>query len=144
MAAPEIPLALAHGSSLDLWSAAFDVRGNAYVPYSGFAVGAALATADGRLIKGVNIESAAFAPTVCAERAAIATALTEGLQSFAALAVASSARSLAPCGLCRQLLIELAGPGLEVVIRWDGEIVSVPLGLLIPLPFPPYTEPQGP
>ena len=91
------------------------VRTNAHAPYSGFAVGAALLTTDGQVFLGVNVESAAFPAGTCAERAALAAAVTAGASDLAAIAVAGEGGApCVPCGVCRQALYELA-PHLTVL-----------------------------
>lgn len=115
------------------------VRTNAHAPYSGFAVGAALQTADGQVFLGVNVESAAFPAGVCAERAALAAAVTAGAPALVAIAVAGAGdRPCVPCGVCRQALHELA-PDLHVLAAGAaGEPVAYVLGRdLLPHPFPP-------
>ena len=82
-------------------------RAHAYAPYSGFAVGAALLTQSGKVYGGGNGENASYPDGLCAERGAIAAAVTAGERSFAALAViADSPTPCAPCGMCRQMLVE--------------------------------------
>ena len=100
------------------------VRANAHAPYSGFAVGAALLTGDGQVFLGVNVESAAFPAGVCAERAALAAAVTAGASDLAAIAVAGGGDGpCVPCGVCRQVLSELA-PHLTVLAAGaEGEPV---------------------
>lgn len=128
----------------ELIRAAFAVRENAYAPYSHFKVGAALLTKSGRLFTGCNIENAAFSPTICAERAALAAAVSAGERSFAALAIAGGPESAAdgtltsPCGVCRQALYEFCGPDLRVILA-DGEAAyrAYTLGQLFPLGFGP-------
>jgi cytidine deaminase len=92
-----------------LIAAATRVRANAVAPYSGFRVGAALATTSGRIFTGANIESASYGLTCCAERVALFKALSEGARDFAAIAVVAEIEGGAmPCGACRQLLAEYA------------------------------------
>jgi cytidine deaminase len=93
---------------------ALGVRHWSYAPYSHFHVGAALLTASGRIYDGVNIENAAYPVTVCAERVAIFKAVSEGELEFTALAVVSDNGS-APCGSCRQVMVEFA-PDLETLM----------------------------
>ena len=88
---------------------ALKARENAYCPYSGFAVGAALLCQDGTIYTGCNIESAAFGATLCAERGAICNAFAQGCRSFVRGAVISSGDGYCtPCGICRQLLFEFS------------------------------------
>jgi len=93
----------------DLISAARTVREQAYAPYSKFQVGAALLTASGRIFCGCNVENLSFGLTVCAERAAVFTAIAAGETKFEAIAVvADSIQPVTPCGACRQVLVEFS------------------------------------
>jgi cytidine deaminase len=93
----------------ELVAAALQVRRNAMAPYSGFLVGAAVRTRLGRILTGVNVESASYGLTCCAERVALFKALSEGERDFAALAVVARwPKGPMPCGACRQLLAEYA------------------------------------
>jgi len=92
-----------------LIQAAMGARKNAVAPYSGFAVGAALLAADGKIVSGANVESVSYGLTCCAERIALFTALTGGKKSFHAIAVVAEMEGgPMPCGACRQLLAEYA------------------------------------
>jgi len=109
---------------------------NSYSPYSQFKVGAAVECADGSVFMGSKVENAAFGATVCAESAAVATAITAGRSSFRRIAIISEANGYCfPCGSCRQLLNEFS-PDLEVLsARADGRYVSYSLASLLPMPF---------
>ncbi|MBQ9059149.1 MAG: cytidine deaminase [Atopobiaceae bacterium] len=91
---------------------ALEARAMAYVPYSGFAVGAALLTKDGQIYTGCNIENAAYGPANCAERTAFFKAVSEGVYDFEAIAVVGgpagkpAAEFCSPCGICRQVMRE--------------------------------------
>ena len=103
----------------ELVQAALDVRERAYVPYSHFKVGAALLTRSGKVYVGCNIENVAYSPTMCAERVALGSALAAGEQpaGFTAIAVVGDqTHPTSPCGVCRQVLYELA-PGCTVVME---------------------------
>ena len=100
-----------------LAKAAIAARDLAYAPYSGFKVGAALLTADGKIYTGCNIENAALTPGNCAERTAFFKAVSEGARDFAAIAVAGWAAGegetpghVYPCGVCRQVMAEFCRP----------------------------------
>lgn len=85
-------------------------RERAIAPYSNFRVGAALATTDGRVFTGCNVENASYGLTVCAERVALLKALSEGARDFAGIVVVADTEApTPPCGPCRQLLWEYCG-----------------------------------
>jgi len=100
----------------------------AYAPYSGFRVGAALLTKGGNVYSATNVENASSGASICAERAAIAKAVSEGEMKFEALAVVADAKEpVAPCGVCRQTLIEF-GEDAKVIMantKGDAEIATV-------------------
>ena len=109
--------------------AAREARERSYCPYSGFAVGAALLTEDGRIYTGANIENASYTPTVCAERVAIFTAVHNGEKRFEAIAISGGkageepASAFYPCGVCRQVISEFCDKDFVVIVDSpDGEI----------------------
>ena len=94
-----------------LMNEAILARENAYAPYSHFKVGAALLTKSGRIYRGCNIENAGFTPSNCAERTAFFKAVSEGELEFEAIAIAAGPEDgklkvTAPCGVCRQVMME--------------------------------------
>ncbi|MBE1158778.1 cytidine deaminase [Dyella acidiphila] len=94
-------------------------RETAYAPYSRFQVGAALQTHDGRQFSGCNVENAAYGLCNCAERTALFSAIAAGCKpgDFSAIAViADTPGPVTPCGACRQVLAELCGPGMPVLL----------------------------
>lgn len=117
----------------ELIAAARAAREQAHCPYSGFSVGAALRCADGTIFTGVNVENASFGLTLCAERAAVVSAVTAGHRSFTAVAVVTDTDPPAmPCGACRQVLTEFA-PELEVLAADMGDaVVRTTLDKLLP------------
>lgn len=117
---------------------ALEAQKKAVAPYSRFAVGAALLTASGKIIRGANVESASYGLTCCAERVALFKALTEGHKTFSAMAVVAALDGGAtPCGACRQLLAEYA-PHAAVWVadsRNPGEIREFSVRELLPDSF---------
>lgn len=117
-------------------------RERAYVPYSGFAVGAALLCKDGTLYQGCNIENAAYGPTMCAERTAFFKAVYDGQRDFEAIAVAGGRAGeevsglFPPCGVCRQVMREFCGLDFKIYMaKENGEYVAQTLGELLPYSF---------
>ena len=122
----------------ELIQAAVEMLDKAYVPYSHFPVGAALECGDGTVYTGCNIENAAFPCTICAERAAIFKAVSEGHRTFRRIVVAGrSEKFCVPCGSCRQVMREFA-PEMEVIcLNGQGETRQYPLRQLLPESFGP-------
>ena len=114
---------------------------HAYIPYSGYKVGAALLCADGTVYQGCNIENAAFGLTNCAERTALFKAISVGDIEFDAIAISADATPPWPCGACRQALSEFA-PNIRVLISWsDGkENAEATLDQLLPHSFLNFVE----
>ena len=102
----------------ELIEVAIKVRSNAYAPYSNYPVGAALLTKSGKIFTGVNVENAAYPDSICAERSAIFSAVSEGEREFDAIAVVTR-NGGTPCGSCRQVLSEF-GLDIEVVLADQG------------------------
>ena len=122
----------------ELIQAAMEMLDKAYVPYSHFPVGAALECGDGTVYTGCNIENAAFPCTICAERAAIFKAVSEGHRTFRRIVVAGrSEKFCVPCGSCRQVMREFA-PEMEVIcLNGKGETGRYTLRQLLPESFGP-------
>jgi cytidine deaminase len=123
--------------TLKLIAAATAVRLNAHALFSKFLVGAALETADGRIITGCNCESASYGLTICAERVAIFKAHSEGIRSAKRIAiVADTSEPTPPCGACRQWLWEFGGGDMEVILaNLEGEKGRYRMKDLLPLAF---------
>lgn len=133
---------LSKGEEQRLIEAALGARRHAYAPYSCFAVGAALCSPDGRIYTGCNVENAAFPATVCAERAALLKAVSEGERRFTAIAVvADTPGPCPPCGLCRQALYEFAPDLLVVMSNLAGDVCRERLSALLPIAFGPGHPP---
>ncbi len=119
-------------SYTSLMNAAKEAMSRAYVPYSNFQVGAALLDDEGQVHYGCNIENAAYSPTNCAERTALFRAVADGKRpgQFQAIAVIGNTDSpIAPCGVCRQVLVELCSPEMPVIMgnlkgQWTISTVS--------------------
>ena len=120
----------------ELLSAAIYARQKAYVPYSGFKVGAALRGSAGEIFSGCNVENASYGLTLCAERNTVCTAVAAGVQTFTQMViVADSETPCPPCGACRQFLFEFA-PNLELwVANLSGETKFHRLCDLLPEAF---------
>ena len=121
----------------ELLKSASQARQWAYVPYSNYAVGAALLTASGRVYDGVNIENAAYPVTICAERVAIFKAVSNGERDFQAIAVVTRNGGM-PCGSCRQVMAEFS-PEMAVIVADEKENVvsETTLSDLLPGAFRP-------
>lgn len=126
---------------------AIKARANAYIPYSRFGVGAALLDQDGHVHHGCNVENAAYGPTNCAERTALFRAIADGHKagSFKAIAiVADTDEPVAPCGVCRQVMIELCHPDMKVILgNLKGTSRETTVRELLPGAFGPVDLAQG-
>ena len=121
---------------------AMEARGKSYCPYSGFAVGAALLTKEGKIYKGCNIENAAFTPTNCAERTAFFKAVSEGEKEFCRIAIVGGKKDgvlelTSPCGVCLQVMQEFCDPdAFEVILATAEEKYEIlKLRQLLPYGF---------
>lgn len=124
--------------SLELERAAKSVMERAYAPYSDFRVGAAVRGDDGSIAVGCNVENASFPAGLCAERAAVASAVARGVRRFTHIVIATEADApTPPCGMCCQVLVEFCSSGdLEVLsVTRDGARARWRLSDLVPAPF---------
>ena len=117
-------------------------RERAYVPYSGFAVGAALLCRDGKIYQGCNIENASFGPTVCAERTAFFKAVYDGERDFEAIAVVGGRAGeeitglFPPCGVCRQVMREFCDLDFRIYMGKEDDLYEErTLGEMLPFSF---------
>lgn len=122
--------------------AALDARSRAYVPYSHYAVGAALLGRDGKVYTGVNVENASYGATNCAERSAFFGAVEKGVREFEAIAIAGGIEGSSPveyaypCGICRQVMKEFCGEDFQVIVaKSENEYKIFDLNELLPHSF---------
>lgn len=108
---------------------------NAYAPFSGFKVGAALLTKSGRIFTGCNVENSSYGLSNCAERTAVFKAVSEGETEFSEIVIyADSDEIFSPCGACRQVLSEFSSD-LKITILSNKEIIETSINELLPLKF---------
>ena len=126
---------------LALVDAAWSARANAYAPYSGFQVGAAVETGDGTIYGGCNIENVSYGLTNCAERTAMFQAVANGAKALVRMVIcADTPEPIAPCGACRQVMVEL-GPHMEVLlINQDGKQIFTTVADLMPYSFDDFPQ----
>jgi len=118
-----------------LLSIAIKAKNNAYVPYSGFRVGAALLDSNNQVYSGCNIENVSFGATNCAERTAIFNAVSQGSRNFEMLAIASDSDDfIYPCGICRQVIVEFEIKRI-IVSKKDGAFLEYSLNDIMPYAF---------
>jgi len=119
-----------------LTEAALAARENAWAPFSGFRVGAALEDEAGRVFTGCNVENATYGLSVCAERVAVFKAISEGARKFRRVAVAADTDTLTPpCGACRQILWEFCGDVELTLVNPRGKMETFQMRDLFPRPF---------
>lgn len=119
----------------ELLAAALAARKNAYAPYSKFAVGAAVRTADGKIFTGCNVENASYGLSCCAERCAIFAAVGAGERKFTVLCVAADTKEpVSPCGACRQVMAEFNIPEI-ILANTNGDVKIYTPEELLPYGF---------
>ena len=119
----------------DLIEIAKNASKNAYAPYSGFKVGAALLTKEGKIFSGCNVENASYGLTMCAERVAIFKAVSEGYHNFKKMVIFVDSDILfTPCGACRQVIAEFS-KDLEITIVSKNETLITNISELLPYTF---------
>ena len=127
---------------------AIKAMNNAYSPYSGVKVGAALLCSDGSVYTGCNIENASYSVTNCAERTAIFKAVSEGKRDFSAIAICGgrsihgeesvpTVEQFPPCGVCRQVMREFCRDDFEIILVTSDKAYSYTLSELFPVSFGP-------
>ena len=124
----------------ELCNLAREAMTHAYVPYSGYKVGAALLCADGAVYQGCNIENASYTPTICAERTAFFKAVYDGHRDFTAIAVCGGkdgviTGSFPPCGVCRQVMREFCADDFMIYLVNPTGFEAVTLAQLLPYSF---------
>ena len=134
-------MSISESKKAKLAAMALEARDASYCPYSGFSVGAALLTSDGRVYTGANIENASYTPTVCAERVAFFKAISAGERDFAAIAIAGGKHGegansyTPPCGVCRQVMAEFCSESFEVIFASDSGYITKTLASILPFGF---------
>lgn len=134
-----------------LITAAIEARRKSYSPYSHYQVGAALLTADDKIITGCNVENAAYGPSNCAERTAFFKAVSEGIRDFSAITIVGSPEGEAitqfayPCGVCRQVMREFCEPSQFqiIVVKSEDDYRVMTLAELLPESFGPENLRDG-
>lgn len=100
----------------ELIKLALDNMEKSYSPYSHFRVSAVLLTKEGEVFEGVNIENASYSPTICAERSALAAAISKGFREFDTIVITGDSTDTYPCGVCRQFMAEFFDEDTKIVI----------------------------
>lgn len=124
-------------SHKELISLAIQAQSKSISPYSNFKVGAALLTKEGKVYQAANVETSSYSLTMCAERNAVFHAVLEGERNFEAIAVVCDTDDFCPpCGACRQVMLELCGENLDVIMKnGNDEIKVIKIKDLLPLSF---------
>ena len=124
----------------NLINSALKARENAYAPYSKYRVGAALLDKNGHVFLGCNVENASYGATICAERSAFSSAVSQGAAEFEAIAIVGGHNEAvsdyaSPCGICRQVMAELCDKDFKIIL-FDGKNEKVfTLNELLPQAF---------
>jgi cytidine deaminase len=132
------PLSVTGEAVANLQSAASKAAENAYAPYSGFRVGAALLFDDGYIATGCNVENVSYGLTICAERNALFSAVAERGADHKIVAIAVTNLNAAPgppCGACRQVLAEFAAPDAVISFPGDSGLEQKPFAEIFPFAF---------
>ena len=120
----------------DLWEAAYQAFHNAYTPFSGFHVGAAIRATDGTIFAGSNVENSSYGLARCAEQSAVQALATSGRRAFEHVVVYTTADEPAsPCGACRQILFEFSPEARVQLVNHQGKVVESTVADLLPLGF---------
>lgn len=121
----------------ELIEQAQQARQQAYVPYSHFAVGAAVLTDDGKIFQGCNIENGSYSMTICAERVAMFSAILAGYHHFKAIAVVGDTyEAVSPCGACRQVMTEFMHANDQVILtNLHGDTKTFTVDQILPYSF---------
>ncbi len=117
-----------------LFEAAASASAKAYAPFSNFGVGAAALSRSGKVFTGSNVENASYGLSICAERVAVSSMVAAGERELKAIAVHCINAESAPCGACRQFIIEF-GPDALVVFMHGNKLVQFPIAGLLPYAF---------
>ncbi len=122
----------------ELIKKALEARENSYSPYSHFKVGSALLTKSGKVFLGTNVENCGYSPCNCAERSAFFSAVSNGEREFEKIAIVGSGDDIAyPCGICRQVMVELA-PNIQIICaKTEDDYVVTNINELLPNAFTP-------
>ena len=124
-------------TNCDLVKTAIEAKDKAYVPYSGFRVGAAVLTENDKVYEGQNIENASYGATNCAERTAIFKAVSDGQRTIKKIAIASDSKDIIyPCGICRQVIAEFGDVNTVVLCsKINGDFKEYKLDEILPFAF---------
>ena len=115
-----------------------EAQEKAYVPYSKFAVGAALITEDGDIFAGCNVENISYGLSICGERTAIFKMISEKGPQAKIKAIANTSKAditCSPCGACRQVIQEFSSPDTVIIYKSEDDFVTVPVSHILPGAF---------